>query len=141
MQYIIIYKTATGEITGTAVYEDDEPEATITEEMEADESYTTGDADSDLDYITFSGGVPTVTDRPYIVEDSVYTVDADNTITVDFALPTGTTVTFGGVEYVSVAGEHFQFKSNGIIGTFNFIIDPPFPYMPLAPFTVIANAV
>jgi hypothetical protein len=141
VQYIVYYKTATGQITGSAVFEDEDLVATITDEMEVDESYMVGDADSELDYITFPGGVPTVTARPYVSESSAVAVVADNTTTIDFALPTGTVVTYLADELTSVAGEHFQFKSNGIVGVFIFTIEPPFPYIPLSPFTVTVNAV
>lgn len=141
MRDILYYKTATGEIVGTVNFEDDVLEAEIIEDMEMDESYMDGVADAVLEYIIFPGGVPTVTARPTVLADNDLSVFADNTITVDFVLPTGTTVTYSDTEYVSVAGEHFQFKSNGVIGEYFFLIDPPFPYIPVMPLRITAYAV
>jgi hypothetical protein len=141
MRDILYYKTATGEITSTANFEDDVLPADIAADLEADEAYMDGVADAALEYITFPAGVPTVTARPTVLADNNVSAVADNTITVDFALATGTTVTYSDTEYVSVAGEHFQFKSNGVIGEYFFLIDPPFPYIPVMPLRITAYAV
>lgn len=142
MRDIIYYKTATGEITGGDIFEDDALTADITDQMDADESYMDGEADADRDYVDITVPiVPVIVARPTIVDYSQIQVVADNTVTVDFALPTGTTVTFRGVETISTAGEHFQFKSNGAGGTYEFLIDPPFPYVGVFPLQVVVYAV
>ena len=141
MRDILYYKTATGEIVGSANFEDDVLESEIIADMEVDESYMDGVADADQEYIIFPSGVPTVTARPTILADRDVSVPADNTISVDIALPTGTVVTYTATDYTSVAGEHFQFKSDGLIGTYEFLIDPPFPYIPVTPLRIDVDAV
>lgn len=142
MQDVIYYTTATGEITGTKVFEDSETSTDITDQMDVSESYMFGVADYNLDYITFPGGVPTVTTRPLItgVDYNQIELVGDGTTTLDFALPTGTTVTYNDVETVSGASEHFQVKGTRM-GIYVFDIDPPFPYLGIHPLTVVINAV
>jgi hypothetical protein len=141
MQDILFYNTTTGEIIGHGLFEDDDLVATITADLDTGEDYLVGLANEEQDYITFPSGVPTITARPAIVDYNVIDVTADNTVTVDFVLPTGTTVTYLSDETISAASEHFQFKSNGIIGVYEFWIDPPFPYIAIMPLTVTVNAV
>jgi hypothetical protein len=141
MRDIIYFKTATGEIIGSGNFEDDVLDAEITEDMDVDESFMDGVADADQEYVTFPGGVPTITARPTILADDDVFVPADNTVTVDFLLPTGTVVTWQDDETTSGAGEHFQFKSNGLIGTYEALIDPPFPYIPVMPLRINVYAV
>lgn len=141
MQSVIYYLTATGEISGSSTFDDAATVGDITADMGVDESYMFGVADSARDYIDMTVPlVPLVAARPSIIDYSQIDVDADNTTVIDFALPTGTTVTFRGAETISGASEHFQFKSNGMVGTYEFEIDPPFPYIPVN-LMVNANAV
>jgi hypothetical protein len=142
MQDVVYYTTATGEITGTKVFEDADTVADITDQMDVSESYMFGVADYNLDYVTFPAGVPTITPRPTItgVDFGQTELVADGVATLDFALPAGTTVTYNNVATVSVAGEHFQVKSTQV-GIYLFDIDPPFPYLGIHPLTVIINAV
>jgi hypothetical protein len=132
---VVYYLTATGEITGTASFEDDSVAADWTAEMDVSESYLLATASADTDYI-LAGAVTT---RPVITEDAEVTIDADGTTLVDFVLPTGTVVEFRGVDYTAAGGEHFQFKSV-LVGPFEFAMTPPFPYSPMI-FRVICDAV
>jgi len=132
---VVYYLTATGEITGTASFEDDTVEADWIAEMDIDESYLLADASADTDYIVAN----VVTTRPSIVDDEDLNVVADGTITVDIPLPTGTVVTYKGVSTTSVAGEHFQFQSV-LAGVFEFAMTAPFPYVPTV-LTVTCDAV
>jgi len=133
---VLYYITATGEISGSAQYEDDTLPATIDADIDPlTEDWILGSGDYDEDYIT--GGV--VTERPQIVDYNEITLQANGVTNLDFVLPTGTKVTYNNATVTSTASEHFQVRSV-LNGEFVFDFDPPFPYRQLQ-LTVIFNAV
>jgi len=125
---IIFYETATGAISYVTEYDDGTASTVIDADTDAGYDWIVGDggADPSEDYVL--SGVQTA--RPLAVADATVETVADGTtvLTLATSMPVGTVVDFQGTETTLAAIESVQFKT-ALVGPFEVLISPPFPYI------------